>query len=235
VTARPRPFAFCGSPVLLPSYVARASARFAQSAVSEAAIALLGVRLPTGLARAAGARRLEFVAGRLCAARALATVLPQWSGEIGVADDRAPCWPAGVTGSITHAAGFASAAVAPAARARGIGVDSELLMTAETVASVRDVVQSPADRLAVGSDLPEEAAFTVLFSAKESVFKCLHPTVRRMFFFEHVGVTLLPGASAFRATLLVDLGDELPAGLALDGRYAIVPPHAHTGIVLEAR
>jgi len=59
-----------------------------------------------------GSKRLEeFAAGRVCARRALAEL-----GIIGFPlpadDDRRPCWPRDVAGSITHTTGFCGAVVA---------------------------------------------------------------------------------------------------------------------------
>jgi len=229
---------FVDSPPLLPAYVAQVSACFPAGGGAEAEDAPFGVRLPASMARALPKRRLEFAAGRRCAARAVAAILPGFAGEIETAPDRAPCWPAGVLGSITHAGGFASAAVAPAARARGVGIDTEVVAAPEVARAVRDVVLNAADAPAPPGvlstpGLTDEVAFTLVFSAKESVFKCLYPIVRRMFFFEHVAVTLVPGQPAFRAVLLSDLGADLPAGFTLAGRYAVAPPFVHTGVVLE--
>jgi len=69
-------------------------------------------------------RRAEFAAGRSCARAALATlgvaagpILPGPAGQ--------PLWPAGVTGSITHCAGYQACAVARAADVAAIGIDAE--------------------------------------------------------------------------------------------------------------
>jgi enterobactin synthetase component D len=220
------------SPAVLPAYVARASMRFQLDAGALWAQAdAAGIQLPPDLERAVPKRRAEFIAGRLCAARALGSVVPGFAGAIARAADRAPAWPAGVVGSITHADGFASAAVAPAARARGIGIDTELTLNTESLRSVREIAVNADDgRPALGTT--EELHYTVLFSAKESVFKCLYPIVRRMFFFEEVGVALLPDGG-FRATLRGDLGDDLRAGFTLEGRYVIERPYVHTGVALE--
>src|SRR6516225_7230906 len=69
-------------------------------------------------------RRAEFAAGRSCARAALATlgvaagpILPGPAGQ--------PLWPARVTGSITHCAGYQACAVARAADVAAIGIDAE--------------------------------------------------------------------------------------------------------------
>jgi len=69
-------------------------------------------------------RRAEFAAGRSCARAALATlgvaagpILPGPAGQ--------PLWPAGVTGSITHTAGYQACAVGRTADVAAIGIDAE--------------------------------------------------------------------------------------------------------------
>ena len=69
-------------------------------------------------------RRAEFAAGRLCARAALARlgvpaapILPGPAGQ--------PRWPAGVTGSITHCAGYRACAVARTTEVAAIGIDAE--------------------------------------------------------------------------------------------------------------
>jgi len=216
------------SPPVLPAYVARASMRFERDSLL-AEPGATGIRVPSELARAVPKRVAEFIAGRFCAARALAAVVPRFTGEVGIRPDRAPDWPAGVVGSITHAEGFASAAVAAAAQARGIGIDSELILDVESLRAVRETAVNAEDELPVADELH----YTVLFSAKESIFKCLYPIVRRMFFFEQVSVALLPDGASFRATLLDDLGADLRAGLTLEGRYVVGAPYVHTGVALD--
>jgi enterobactin synthetase component D len=115
----------CESPRLLPEYVACASARFSAQAFATRTALDLGVRVPPGVARAVLERRAEYVAGRHCAARAVGAILPTFTGDIFPGPDRAPSWPAGVVGAITHAHGFASAAAATTSRVRGVGIDAE--------------------------------------------------------------------------------------------------------------
>jgi 4'-phosphopantetheinyl transferase EntD len=69
-------------------------------------------------------RRAEFAAGRQCAREALARlgvpaapILPGPAGE--------PRWPEGVTGSITHCAGYRACAVARTTNVAAIGIDAE--------------------------------------------------------------------------------------------------------------
>jgi 4'-phosphopantetheinyl transferase EntD len=128
------------------------------------------------VARAVPKRVAEFAAGRTCARAALA--------EFGVreftlraAPDRQPLWPERFIGSITHTAGFCAAAVAPRASMLAIGLDSEIVG-----APTEDIWPTIARReeLAWVQSLPameQPAAITLLFAAKEALYKCQYPLV----------------------------------------------------------
>lgn len=113
----------------------------------------------------------EFAAGRACARRALAQLgLPDLALPAG--PDRRPAWPAGIVGSISHTEGFCVAVAARDGCVGAIGID------VERVGRVRE-------RLWRSICTPEELSWlrchpaedrpilaTILFSAKESFFKC---------------------------------------------------------------
>jgi 4'-phosphopantetheinyl transferase EntD len=69
-------------------------------------------------------RTLEFKTGRAYAKLALSK-LGFSNVELAVGANRAPIWPAGTSGSITHAAGHVAAAVANVASVGMIGIDAE--------------------------------------------------------------------------------------------------------------
>src|SRR4051812_41792193 len=78
------------------------------------------------VARAVPSRRTEYAAVRTCA-RAALTRLGLGPVAVPSGPDRAPVWPAGVVGSMTHCDGFRAAAVAHADAWTGIGIDAEVL------------------------------------------------------------------------------------------------------------
>jgi 4'-phosphopantetheinyl transferase EntD len=144
----------------------------------------------------AGSRRLaQFAAGRQCAHAAL--------GRLGVAPapllpspDRAPRWPAGTIGSITHTGDHALAVVARAAgpvspaaeRGTGIGVDAERI--GRLTPDLCGVVLSPEERAWLDQlpDLRRAELTTVGFSAKEAFYKAQHPWTGRWVGFGDVAV-----------------------------------------------
>ena len=97
---------------------------------------------PPGVAGAAPGRMASYLAGRLCAERALA----ESGAPPGVARDvdGAPVWPPGYIGSITHDASLACAAVLPAHAALGLGIDTEGWLEADAMEAVAQVCMTPA-------------------------------------------------------------------------------------------
>jgi 4'-phosphopantetheinyl transferase EntD len=109
-----------------------------------------------------------------------------------MAEDRTPVWPEGVVGSITHSGDFAAAAVAWAADVAGLGIDSEQIIdqaAARDIAAICMVDEATLFSAAHGRSFCEFC--TLIFSAKEAVFKCLFPLTRNFLEFSDVRITSL--------------------------------------------
>jgi len=144
-----------------------------------------------------------------------------------------PVWPAGIVGAITHADGFAAAALAT--DTLGLGIDSEPVVAAEAMDAVAEqaMVRGELDALD-RAGLEEAVLLTLVFSAKESLFKCLYPRVGRYFDFKDAEVDDVDlEAQRFTTKLRVPLGG-LGAGTRLGGTFAIAQGLVHTGIWLGA-
>lgn len=122
----------------------------------------------TGMERWAVKRIREFSSGRVCARRAL-EALGRPSVAIHRRDDRAPIWPVGVTGSITHCDDVAAAVLAPVDVIRCLGLDIECRgrISSELHATLFTLRETDAIARGVSS--------TLLFAAKEAIYKALHP------------------------------------------------------------
>jgi 4'-phosphopantetheinyl transferase EntD len=126
------------------------------------------------VAKAVAKRVNEFAAGRACAREAL--------GAFGVtgfallaAPDRQPLWPTSYVGSITHTAGFCAAAVVLRSKFMSLGLDSE--RSGAPSVDVWPTLCRTEELAWVDSLAPSErpAAVTLIFSAKEAVYKCQYP------------------------------------------------------------
>jgi 4'-phosphopantetheinyl transferase EntD len=173
------------------------------------------------VANAVTERRLEFGTVRFCARHALrrigvaaAPILPD--------ADRAPRWPVGVVGSITHCPGYRAAAVARSDELCALGIDAE--PHAAVPEGTLELVLRDEERprlLAFANAHPDLHWDRILFCAKEAVYKAWFPLTRRWLDFTDVSTTLhLDG------TFLARLGvtPARIAGVDLDsfrGRWAV--------------
>ena len=170
-------------------------------------------------ARAVARRREHFTLGRMAAHAALealgAAAAPVLRGAKGE-----PVWPAGVVGAITHTEGVAAAVVGDRARYAGIGVDLEPLEPGLGIRAGR-LVCTPQEM--AWATAPEDdptgpdptIRLTMLFCAKEAIFKALYPLTRVWLDFLGAELRWLPQDQAFDATLRVPVGERFPTGSTL--------------------
>lgn len=188
--------------------------------------------------RASQRRALEFQAGRRAAAGALAFLGIRT--EVPRARNGCPVWPTGVVGSISHGAGIAAAAVADSANYAGIGIDIEPVLDPAASAEVRTYVASTDELSLVAKALPElsdEARVTLIFSCKESLYKCLFPQTLRFMEFDHVRVVgVEPNGSAPRVSLRleVDLGNEHRRDARFEASFCIARGAVRTAVLASA-
>ena len=177
-------------------------------------------------------RRREFAMGRTCARRALARLgienRPLLPGH-----DRAPLWPRGIVGSISHCEGFCAVAVARRDRTHSIGLDVELRLPLDV--RLMQTICTPAERAALlrtTAALPEADWAAIVFSAKESFFKCLYPFRPRFLDFHDVEIVLEPARGAFRARPGRDIGLSTALVGAMRGRFALDEACIFTAVTL---
>ncbi|MEY5039221.1 MAG: hypothetical protein RL472_2327 [Pseudomonadota bacterium] len=160
------------------------------------ALGPLTLALPADLLGAVPKRRSEFLAGRACAALALR--------QAGQAEDvprqgRAPVWPTGVAGSITHSRDRAIAAVSTHYGA--LGLDCEALVAPDRALQLAAAIFSEVESRHRPEALPFASFFTLVFSAKEALYKALSARLSRIPDFREVTLTgLRPG----EMTLVLD-------------------------------
>jgi enterobactin synthetase component D len=222
------------SVAVLPDFVAQHSVVF--DVMGE--LALDGIEIPASLDSAVPKRRIEFAAGRYCVREALRTLAPLVArNPIAIAQDGSPVWPLGFVGSITHTDAFASAVVASSEDAIGLGIDSESLIEPRTAVEVGQSIATIDElaRLSLGTCASEQFVLTAVFSAKESIYKCLRRVVGRYFDFLDAEITDFDiRAGRFAGRLVRTLTARLPAGTVLSGRFAFDGDRIHTGIALLA-
>ena len=171
--------------------------------------------------KAVNKRQTEFLAGRICAYEALRTTTGVPS-IVAVGEDRAPCWPSGVVGSITHGAGWAAVVAARTEQWRGLGLDVERLLPATRAERLAEEILTPWElqRWAELDETQRALRVTLTFSIKESLFKALYPLVKTRFYFQEAELIHQGADGRARLRLLNDLSDEWKTGTELDGQFA---------------
>ncbi len=186
--------------------------------------------------RAVPKRQEEFFTARELARRALARLAfrdqPIPSGPRGE-----PCWPLGVTGSITHCTGYRGCAVARRSDLCSLGIDAEpnqpLPPDVLDEVAPHGAERSMLERLAAAS--PDVSWDRLLFSAKEAVYKAWYPLTGLWLGFEDAIVRFDLARRAFTADLLVP-GPRLPTGTLsrFDGHWAASNGLVMTGVAVPA-
>lgn len=157
----------------------------------------------------------EFTHGRSCARLALAG-LGYRDCPVPAGADRAPVWPDGVVGSISHCDDTAAAAVAHREDMGGIGLDLE--RNEELDRQLLPMICRAAELERLGNSDVRFLLAKLIFSAKESVFKCIWPQVRRFVDFQEVEIELDLEKNTFTAA---PCSDDLCPDLfrRLSGRF----------------
>lgn len=183
------------------------------------------------VATAVARRRREFASAR-CLARALLARLGEQPRPLLRTPDRAPSWPAGVVGSISHCEGRVAAAVARRDDLAGLGIDIEPDAAIDT--SLWDRICTPAEieRLPGPDAEVRGRAVRLLFSAKEALYKCVHPYAGRFIGFREVEIGLGPDGH-FSASMPEDVLRALPAEDGLSGSFARRDGWILTGTILK--
>jgi len=138
------------------------------------------------------------------------------------ADTREPYWPKSVRGSITHSEGFAAAAVGFAKDVSGIGIDLESLSRVVDF-NIRRHVCVDKEREFLES-LPTEQAnryLRIIFSAKESIFKCFFPISQTYLYFQDAEIIIDENNSEFSFSLSKACTGITSAGFQHSGRFSI--------------
>ncbi|MBL7250417.1 4'-phosphopantetheinyl transferase [Alloalcanivorax sp. C16-2] len=184
-------------------------------AFTEDAFDQAGVPLPPGLERAVAKRRAEYLAGRVCARAGLTLALGQDAIPAPGAD-RAPRWPDGAVGAITHSHGEAAALTGDGRLWLGLGLDREQWLVPARARRLAGQILTPRERHEL-SELDDDAfarRLTRVFSIKESLFKTLYPLTGVRFYFQDAEMV-----AEDRIALLCDLSNQWRRGAVVSAQW----------------
>ena len=193
------------------------------------------IEMPASIQRSVAKRQAEFLAGRLCA-RAALLQLDGTCATPAIGEDRAPVWPAHISGAITHSNGRAAALVALKDQWQGLGMDLENLLSTERAQRLaKEILTAPElQRLAAGPAADIALLVTLTFSVKESLFKALYPIVLQRFYFEHAEVLSWTHQGQVRLRLLTDLSEQWHHGRELDAQFCLLEGQLLSVVAIKA-
>ncbi|WP_246040004.1 4'-phosphopantetheinyl transferase family protein [Sulfitobacter sabulilitoris] len=189
------------------------------------------------IATARPKRRREFAAGRAAVRRAMRALdLP--AAAVPQGHDRAPVWPPGTTGSISHCDMACIAVLALVGDAVSLGVDIEPDTPLEPELWPAICTPPERDRLSALPVAQRGRMAKLLFCIKEAAYKCQYPLSREIIDFDRLEVTpdLVGGTFAARFTAPTGpfgkdhvLGGRFARGGGLILAGMILPPGADRG------
>jgi 4'-phosphopantetheinyl transferase EntD len=180
--------------------------------------------------RAVPKRQAEFAAGRACARRALFQ-FQQESVSIPVGADRAPVWPVGYLGSISHSGDHCAAVVARSSTSMGLGLDIENDAPLEPRISAR--IQSTGDA-ALGWYGSQDSLAKYLFVVKECLYKAQYTVTKTFLDFLDVHVELDFHISRFRILRITKPDPLFGRFAACEGHFTQTQGWIAAGIALPA-
>ena len=166
--------------------------------------------------RAIEKRRREFAAGRHAVRQAMALAgLPV--SPVPVGEDRAPVWPEGVVGGITHTTSCAIAAVGRRGPVQSVGIDVE--EDTPLKEKLLGEICLPGEIAWLNTQADPLRLAKLIFSAKEAAYKAQYPFSRTLFGFSGMETEWDMAKGAFTARFTRDVAPFV-AGHRIDGRFA---------------
>ena len=179
-------------------------AQFDQQSFDDDLFYITNVYCPIAISQSVDKRKAEYFAGRYLVSKELQNLgFSHQPLEQNV--DRSPRLPSDVIGSISHSNDLATVAVLPSSNTNreNIGLDIQHLISSEVCDDIENMVATVQEvDLVVRYGLTRAEAVTLLFSAKEAIYKALARFVSRGLDFKSAisnkrGVTPISSATLF--------------------------------------
>jgi len=186
------------------------------------------IDMPCAIAQAMPKRKAEFLAGRLAARAACishCSLSPNM--QIGIGSLRAPQWPMGINGSISHCylpSGEGIALAACGLCNKLIGIDAEVIFSRQLAAETAEQFTDETERLliqAAQTTHDYQIALTAVFSAKESFFKAVASMVGFYFDFDAIKLTKIE-AQQLSFEIVDVLSDHFHVGVCIEIDFMVI-------------
>ena len=175
------------------------------------------------------ARQREFRAGRAAVRKAQAA-LGLVAGAVPMGRDRAPVWPAGQCGSISHAGNTCIAVVSddPAIKALGLDIEERMPLPDDILGTVLN----PDEQRWINQQPNPGLLARLFFSAKECAYKAQYPLSGQLFGFDTIAITANPPQGVFEARFTRPVA-PFARDARLSGRLSITDQLIVTAIALR--
>ena len=187
------------------------------------------------IAHAVETRAREFAAGRACARAALSRLgLPP--EPIPAGPDRAPIWPPGFAGSISHTQGYCVAVAGHVQKEQGksgflaLGVDVEQAGQVHPELWPQVMREEEIAWLCTLSEAERAVSAALIFSAKEAFYKAQYALTQAWVDFDDAAVELVAGSFVLHVR-----NDTLPIARharSFKGRFWVCAEHVVTGLAI---
>lgn len=179
-------------------------------------------------------RKTDFIAGRICARKALARLgIDRF--PIIMSNDRSPVWPSEIAGSISHTQGFCGVAVVLKKNVKSIGLDVEcidrlndrcwhLVCTDSELSWIRSI---PKER--------QKDIVSLTFSAKECFYKCQYAVNKCWVGFHDATISVDHNLNKgeYEIRLLKDISACFLKGTLFKGQYIFKDGFVFSGMTLQ--
>lgn len=176
-------------------------------------------------------RRKEFIAGRICARRALEKFGTK-NFPLLMGSDRAPVWPSGIVGSISHTHRYCGVVIAQKTEIKSLGLDVEYFRFLERNFWKEICTQQELSWINSLSLNDQEKHFFLIFCAKECFYKCQYTISRQWLNFHDVEISVELDISEFEGRFLVSVGSFFAKNTCLKGKYLFDCNYVFTGMAL---
>ncbi|MEG3756172.1 4'-phosphopantetheinyl transferase family protein [Psychromonas arctica] len=190
-----------------------ASCTFSSARFNDKHFNMLDIAFPSMLNKAVAKRKSEFLAGRYLA-KIIMKHLQFQDKNIGINEHKAPVWPQELLGSITHSRETAHCVITKLQSHKYIGIDVEHWLSTEDANSLMNNIVSDQNEYQIL--LPYinfEQAITLIFSAKESLYKAIFKEFEHYVDFHVAKVTKVNfNTRLLTLTLCQDLSKKMYSG-----------------------
>lgn len=188
--------------------------------------------LDVSLTNAAKGRKEEFVAARACAIKAFKEFGLEVS-NIKKDESRKPIWPKGFMGSLSHTKNIAMASIYKEGYCQSVGIDCEIMIKDDKFEKIKSYItrKEDIDFFHTIASNKLMLAHTLMFSAKESLYKAINPLCNEFFGFQEAYLSGINFEDeTFEIVLNTDIENVKPFETVYFGRFIATKSYIITSI-----